>query len=255
MASEIDSKPSEVPNGGADTTTTIPPATENSKPVDSKTNARVISAELPSPDSCQKVENYTILDRKGDAHPFKSLYDGPDSASRVLVIFVRHFFCGICQEFLTALSSSIRPEDLKRLPASTSISIVGCGDPGLIDFYATETGCPFPIFADPTRKLYDDLGMVNTLSLGTRPDYLRKSILRNVVDSIGQALKHIPSGLGTKGGDSRQVGGEFLFEPSDKGEGKQVTWCYRMKTTRDHTEISELAKVLDPEGSTLLQKA
>lgn len=93
MTSEIDPKPSEVPNGGADTTATIPSATENSEPVDSKTNARVSSDDLPSPDACQKVENYTVLDRKGDAHPFKSLYDGPESASRVLVIFVRHFFC------------------------------------------------------------------------------------------------------------------------------------------------------------------
>ncbi|KAJ5601284.1 hypothetical protein N7510_010818 [Penicillium lagena] len=240
MTSEIDSKQSEVPNGGADTTATMPSATENSKTVDSETNARVSSDDLPSPDSCHKVENYTVLDRKGEAHPFKSLYDGPDSASR---------------EFLTALTNSIRPEDLKRLPVSTSISIVGCGDPGLINFYATETGCPFPIFADPTRKLYDDLGMVNTLSMGTRPDYIRKSLVRTVAESIGQALKHIPSGLGTKGGDSRQVGGEFLFEPSDEGEGKQVTWCYRMKTTRDHTGVSELVKVLDPDGSTLLQKA
>ena len=157
-----------------------------------------------------------------------------------------------CQEYLTALSNSIQPEDLKRLPASTSISIVGCGDPGLIDFYATETGCPFPIFADPTRKLYDDLEMVNSFSMGTRPDYVRKSLVRNIAESIGQLLKHIPSGLGTKGGDSRQVGGEFLFEPSDRGEGKQVTWCYRMKKTRDHTEVSELARVLDPDGSTLL---
>ena len=33
------------------------------------------------------------------------------------------------------------------------------------------------------------------------------------------------------GGDYRQVGGEFLFQ-----NGK-VTWCHRMKSTRDHAEI------------------
>ena len=33
------------------------------------------------------------------------------------------------------------------------------------------------------------------------------------------------------GGDYRQVGGEFLFQ-----NGK-VTWCHRMKYTRDHAEI------------------
>lgn len=91
--------------------------------------------------------------------------------------------------------------------------------------------------------------------MGTRPDYVRKSVVRNIAESIGQVLKRIPSGLGTKGGDSRQVGGEFLFEPSNKGEKKQMTWCNRMKTTRGHTEVSELAKVLDPDGTTLLQRA
>lgn len=68
-----------------------------------------------------------------------------------------------------------------------------------------------------------------------------------------QALKKIPSGLATKGGDHRQIGGEFLFEL--KGEEKQITWCHRMKTTRDHTEISELARILDPDGHGQPQKA
>jgi hypothetical protein len=51
--------------------------------------------ELPSMVMQRQVENHTVLDRNGDAHPFRSLYSGPDSASRVLVIFVRHFFCGV----------------------------------------------------------------------------------------------------------------------------------------------------------------
>lgn len=33
------------------------------------------------------------------------------------------------------------------------------------------------------------------------------------------------------GGDFKQVGGEFLFQ-----EGK-VTWCHRMRSTRDHAEL------------------
>lgn len=61
----------------------------------------------------------------------------------------------------------------------------------------------------------------------------------------------------------KQVGGEFLFEPitdvmqspivpSPNGESKEeyfeeekkVTWCHRMKNTRDHAEIPELREVL-----------
>lgn len=48
---------------------------------------------LPSPETQRKVANHTVLDRHGKEHLFKSLYSG--DAARVLVIFVRHFFCGV----------------------------------------------------------------------------------------------------------------------------------------------------------------
>lgn len=146
--------------------------------------------------------------------------------------------------------------------------------------YTAETNCPFPIYTDPTRSLFDALGMSKTLALGTRPAYMRKSMGRSIVDSIYQGLKQLPAGNALKSGDHRQVGGEFLFEPREldspvlsprdlarprrgafeepddptgppeKGRGdggdeeKKVTWCHRMKTTRDHAEIPELVDVL-----------
>lgn len=51
--------------------------------------------ELPSPETLRKIENYIVLDRHGKTHTFKSLYSGSNVARRVLVIFVRHFFCGV----------------------------------------------------------------------------------------------------------------------------------------------------------------
>lgn len=230
-------------------------------------------------------------------------------------------FAQNCQEYLRSLSASITAESLLQLPIPTFIAVVGCGDPALIDMYATETACPFPIYADPTRKLYQELGMVKTLALGTRPAYMNKSILKSSLDSIVQGVKQIKNGLVLKAGDQRQIGGEFLFEPVDikgpeakgpeaespshefdrklklddnKGhsgsnnnkeaaakteedrlaeadkrsratsvvtdndndeeeepslvEEKKVTWCHRMRTTRDHAEIPELMEVLGLTG-------
>lgn len=160
--------------------------------------------------------------------------------------------------------------------------------------YATETACPFPIYTDPTRKLYDALGMLQTLSLGDRPAYQREGLVKSSLASIVQGLKQIKSGLATKAGPARQIGGEFLFEPVDLGgspvgtpwaeverrmgdfglgdaavahrasdtsldgkgeedgedgvEAKTVTWCHRMRTTRDHAEIPELMEVLGLDG-------
>jgi hypothetical protein len=271
--------------------------------------------EIPSAETLRKIENYVVLDRDGRTHPFKSLYSGKHVARRVLVIFVRHFFCGVCQEYIRTLSAAITPDALLRLPISTFITVVGCGDQGLIEMYASATGCPFPIYADPTQKLYSELGMVRTLALGSRPAYMKKSLLKSSIESIVQGLKQIPKGLATKGGDQRQIGGEFLFEPlslftplstpwtegtegekrlggPDEKQGdtvvngggnggatpninntnavgtgseasldglpgsdaastsaadadpKRVTWCHRMRTTRDHAEIPELMEVL-----------
>lgn len=275
----------------------------------------VTNDELPSAETIRRIENYIVLDRHGKTHTFRSLYTGRSVARRVLIIFVRHFFCGNCQEYLRSLSASITAESLLQLPIPTFIAVVGCGDPALIDMYASETACPFPIYADPTRKLYQELGMIKTLALGARPAYMNKSILKSSLDSIVQGVKQIKNGLVLKAGDQRQIGGEFLFEPVDvkspevespshefdrrlkpddkengsnngskKGaaqteedrlseaakrsratsvvtdndndeeeepslvEEKKVTWCHRMRTTRDHAEIPELMEILGLTG-------
>lgn len=101
----------------------------------------------------------------------------------------------------------------------------------------------------------------------------------------GNVFKHGEWG----GGDLGQVGGEFLFEPLNgadyspggispgempgsevttprgghvkgddylqagarRAEEMVVTWCHRMKNTRDHAEIKDLMKVLGVDPETL----
>jgi hypothetical protein len=113
-------------------------------------------------------------------------------------------------------------------------------------------------------KLYDELGMIRTLNLGQRPEYQRKALFTIMAASFVQGLKMMKAGMALKGGDMQQVGGEFLFEPveevdspspsplnSEKQLGigyveveKRVTWCHRMRNTRDHAEIPEIREVL-----------
>lgn len=50
---------------------------------------------LPSPELLRKIENIVLLDQHGKSHTFKSIYTGPNVARRVLIIFVRHFYCGV----------------------------------------------------------------------------------------------------------------------------------------------------------------
>ncbi|KAK4150980.1 thioredoxin-like protein AAED1 [Chaetomidium leptoderma] len=260
--------------------------------------------DLPSPETIRKIDNYVVLDRDGKSHTFRSLYTGRHAARRVMIIFIRHFYCGNCQEYLRALTESITPSALLALPSPTFLCIIGCGDPALIDSYTADAGaCPFPIYTDPTRKLYAELGLQRTLALGPRPAYTKQHLLRTSLQGVVQGLKQIKAGLALKSGDGKQNGGEFLFEPVDdaagggapmtplgmsieegwleqqqkqgqgkgeegenekrgsnetsldgkgeagaEGEDKIVTWCHRMRTTRDHAEVPELMEVLGLDG-------
>lgn len=141
------------------------------------------------------------------------------------------------------MSATITPNLLSQSPTSTSVAVVGCGDYRLIDFYAEQTRCPFPMYSDPTRKLYDALGMINTWDVGQQPGYISKSVPRLAIEGMWQALTQLPKGLTFKNGPPQQEGGEFLFEPTGEGD-KRVTWCHRMQNSWGHTEIPSISRVL-----------
>lgn len=122
------------------------------------------------------------------------------------------------------------------LPSKTSIVIIGCGSPTLIPMYIEQTSCHYPIYADPTRRLYNVLGMTRTLSLGKKdPDYIQHTLVAGAIKSIVQGVKRIGSGDALQAGDMRQVGGEFIFESTGRLDEKkpkvEVTWCHRMKVS------------------------
>lgn len=54
-----------------------------------------VNNDIPSEDDLKKVEDMLVLDAQGRGRPFKDLYKGEGVAPRQLVIFVRHFFCGV----------------------------------------------------------------------------------------------------------------------------------------------------------------
>ncbi|KAI9847932.1 MAG: hypothetical protein M1837_001449 [Sclerophora amabilis] len=196
-----------------------------------------VTDKVPSQAQLDSAADQVVLAADGSSRPFKNLFSGDGVAKRVLVIFVRHFLCGYCQQHLFSLSQSITPDSLLSLSTPTFIAVVGCGSPDMIPMYAEATSCPFPIYADPSRKLYDLLGMTRTLNLGPKPEYAKASFLSTMVSSIVQGLKQ--GTLAIQAGDVKQVGGEFMIEDGT------VTWCHRMRNTRDHSEMSTLRRVLN----------
>lgn len=81
---------------------------------------------IPSQNILKKIEDYPVLDVNGKSIPFKSIYTGPNVARRVLVIFVRHFYCGVSHPTFSSspslhkVSPSISPQDQTNLTPRTA---------------------------------------------------------------------------------------------------------------------------------------
>ncbi|KAK0271851.1 hypothetical protein LTR54_017095 [Friedmanniomyces endolithicus] len=227
-------------------TTTMPSSPYPSRPSTSPSlDADEWLARFPA------VYDLPIYSSDGASRPFGSLYD-PSYAlhTRQLVLFVRHFYCGACQAYLTALAQGISKEDYFGIPTPTSIIVIGCGQPDLIKHYKRFTSCPFPIFADPSRSLFKKLGMSLSANIGrVRPEYMKDisapAWLAGQVSTVKKSLKD-PEGIRKRdvlrGGNPMQIGGKFLFEDGE------VVWCHRMRDYRGHAEVGVLREVLGLEG-------
>ncbi|KXT02722.1 hypothetical protein AC578_5430 [Pseudocercospora eumusae] len=192
--------------------------------------------ELPSPQALAQAGDLKIKDQDGNEIPFKQLYTGKADNERQLIIFIRHFFCGSCEQYVMALSKDLPPAALEA--SNTSMTLIGCGEPKCIPGYIERTSCPYPIYTDPSASIYKALGMTYiTIKPGPNPQptYLQKPFFKNVLDSMWNS---IASGHPLSAGPSAQNGGEWLFQ------GGEVKWCSRMRGTVDHTETKELRAVL-----------
>ena len=132
------------------------------------------------------------------------------------------------------------PADLDAVSPRINLVVIGCGSPELIDFYRQESNCTFPLYTDPDREIFKLLGMTRTKSPGNRPKYQQRSLFSISIESILQGLGRGRNAL--KGGDFWQVGGEFLVEDGE------CLWAHRMATTRDHSEIPEIRKIVGLDG-------
>lgn len=187
---------------------------------------------LPSQATINQAFETPIYATNGTAVPFGSLFtDNTPGQERILVIFIRHFFCGNCQEYvrrLSSIDSPFHPSHKPPLSSTTSsttthfskpaarslprVVIIGPGLPTLIPTYVNITACSFPVYSDPSTALYDLLGMHRTFSLGHKaPIYIQHSLITGAVKSAVQIVKRVGNGDALRGGYWNVNGGEFLF--------------------------------------------
>ncbi|THX83955.1 hypothetical protein D6D04_02709 [Aureobasidium pullulans] len=169
---------------------------------------------LPTQTELEKVAEVDILDKNGDKKKFSSLWSSHSDKPRrrTIVIFIRHFNCESCADYVRALTAKLSPEDLASRSIPTELFIVGCGSHTFIQTYIQRTGCKFEIYTDPSR-----VTLMGTL-IGT-----------------GNTLMT----LLTDSGKKSQNGGELIWVDGE------IKWARRMQNTRDHVEVEELERVLD----------
>ncbi|GAA5944924.1 peroxiredoxin-like family protein [Sporobolomyces koalae] len=186
----------------------------------------------PTPDQLHAASQLTVLTETGEPVQLGSLMRG-DKGGKCIVIFIRHFYCGLCQDFISYLTSKITPAVLQE--HNLKLSIIGCGDWELIKPYRENLGTPFEIYSDPTKETYVALGMtLRTLDMGShQPEYQSSGIIGNIFSSIVKAFK-IGSIFTKKAGDQKQLGGEFVFANG------QPVYTHRMENTRGHAPLADL---------------
>lgn len=54
-----------------------------------------VNNDIPTDRDFERVKDLLVLDSKGQSRPFKELYSAQGVAPRQLIIFIRHFFCGV----------------------------------------------------------------------------------------------------------------------------------------------------------------
>ncbi|KAK2462460.1 hypothetical protein APHAL10511_005430 [Amanita phalloides] len=188
-----------------------------------------MSSDIPDEQTLQSASELTIYDSKGEEVKFGSLFED----SKTVVVFIRHFFCGACQGYVSKLAEI--PQSALDA-ANVKLTVVGCGEWVAIETYSELSKFSGPIFADPSRKLYHVLGMAESLSR-TPAGQERRSYLSNPISTAikgaWKALQH--ASLIGKQGNISQNGGEFIFGP-----GKTCTFASRMQHSEDHVEVNML---------------
>ncbi|KAF8263793.1 AhpC/TSA antioxidant enzyme-domain-containing protein [Lactarius quietus] len=175
-----------------------------------------------------------VFNSKGEKVRFGDVF----ANQKTIVVFVRHFFCGVRRRQYVTQLATVRHDALEE--ASTKLVVVGCGNWPLIESYQKNTGFKGEFYANPDRKLYDTLGLVSNLHATpkgeVRRSYLTRSLLSGTLRSIWRGPLKNPSHLGKQGNIS-QNGGDFVFGP-----GSSCSYSSRMRHTEDHVEVPELMK-------------
>jgi len=115
--------------------------------------------------------------------------------------------------------------------AKAQIVLVGMGTPAESAEFAARYDVPFPIVADPEKKLYRKFGLKQMSTLG----FLSPSVaLKGVAAIVGG------HGIGLPQGDVRQLPGVFVIDTAG-----EIIFSHFSKNPADHPDAKTILATID----------
>ncbi|KAH8100952.1 AhpC/TSA antioxidant enzyme-domain-containing protein, partial [Cristinia sonorae] len=184
---------------------------------------------LVSREQLARAASMVVVAQNGLRIPFGDLFKD----KKAIIIFIRHFWCAMDQDYMYSIVKNVDSVALQR--AGTNLVIIGNGAHGMIKSYRHIFRVPFSLYTDPTLRLHAALGMTKrTNDPGPefeKGEYVRHGLVGGIAMVVRNALK-VGMPVWEKGGETNQLGGEFIFGP-----GMTCLYAHRMKYTRNHAPI------------------
>ena len=194
---------------------------------------------LPTPSQLAYAASLPVIAESGLRIAFGSLFEN----QRTIVLFIRHFWCPLCQDYMTSLTSLVppslfppsSPKSKAKNDGAAQLVIIGNGAYTLISKYKQIFGMEFNVYTDPTLAIYSALGMgmmgttrirdekILRTELGKEKEsedskkakegsYVKHGLMTGIALVVMRALK-VGMPVWEKGGDIGQLGGEFVLGP------------------------------------------
>ncbi|WVF66458.1 hypothetical protein IAT40_001198 [Kwoniella sp. CBS 6097] len=157
---------------------------------------------------------------------------------KTVVFFIRHLWCGQCQDYALASLGICDPVALEK--AGIRVVVISNGSWKILKAYKKLFNIPFPIYVDGTRRLYQLLGMTKmTNDFGPmfkgRAAYHQRPVPTQLLHGLGNAFFRMPL---ANPGTLTQLGGEFILTP-----GWNCEFAHRMTNTSDHMEAPDILRL------------
>ncbi|KAF9453491.1 hypothetical protein P691DRAFT_658395, partial [Macrolepiota fuliginosa MF-IS2] len=253
-----------------------PPApqfTNTSSPLrsNSLTPAVIDEWDPPTFSALTKAASLPIIAESGVRINFGALF----VRQRIVVVFIRHFWCPLCQDYMSSVASLTRSipdlivgrssrgdvldpekeatnekavtEGVELEPSSVKVVVISNGSYTMIGKYKQIFGAgALEVYTDPSLAVYAALGMGKDPTRGGRSKsagagagsggYVKHGLMGGIAMVFVRALK-VGMPVWEKGGDLNQLGGEFVFGP-----GLVCTYAHRMQTTKGHAPFEEVLR-------------